>query len=441
MRSFGKLYAQVLVGIALGVVLGIAEPTLAIALKPLGDAFIKAIKVVVMPIVFTTVVVGIATLRDMRRIASVGLKALIYFEVASTLALVVGLVVGNLWPIGENIHADVAALDPATVSAYVNQAKALTIPDFLLGIIPATFLDPFVKGEILPVLFVAVLFGLGLCQFGDRVQPLVGVIEQVSRGLFGMVRIIMYAAPVGAFAAIAFTVGKFGMHTLLELGELVLAVFVVCLAFIVVVFGTALRLCGLRLTRVLAYFKEEILFVFAATSSEAMMPRCMEKLERLGCAREVVGLVMPAGFSFNMDGAAIYMSMAVLFLAHATHVDLSLTQQFAILFVMLFTSKGVVGVTGGGFVALAATIPVVGVLPVGSLALLLGVDRFMSEIRAAANLTSNIVATLVVARWTGSLDLATARQQLAQHAAERGASAPQEVPVATVPAPAAAVVA
>jgi aerobic C4-dicarboxylate transport protein len=441
MRSFGKLYVQVLVGVALGVALGYAEPALAIALKPLGDAFIKAIKVVVMPIVFTTVVVGIARLRDLRRIASVGLKALIYFEIASTLALVVGLAAGNLWPIGENIHADVATLDPAAVSTYVSQAKALTLTDFLLGMIPSTFVDPFVKGEILPVLFVAVLFGLGLCHYGDRVQPLVGVIEQISRGLFGMVRIIMYAAPAGAFAAMAFTVGKFGMRTLLELGELVLAVFVVCLAFILVVFGTALRLCGLRLLRVLAYFKEEILFVFAATSSEAMMPRTMEKLERLGCAKEVVGLVMPAGFSFNMDGAAIYMSMAVLFLAHATHVDLSLWQQFTILFVMLFTSKGVVGVTGGGFVALAATIPVVGVLPVGSLALLLGVDRFMSEIRAAANLTSNIVATVVVARWTGSLDLAEARRQLGQKRAERSISEPRAVPIAAAPATAPAPVA
>jgi Na+/H+-dicarboxylate symporter len=245
----------------------------------------------------------------------------------------------------------------------------------------------------------------------------------------------MYFAPIGAGAAIAFTVGKFGVKTLLDLGEFVFAVFAVCLGFIVVVFGFVLRLCGFRLSRVLGYFKEEILFVFAATSSEAMMPRCMEKLEQLGCAKEVVGLVMPAGFSFNMDAAAIYMAMAVLFIAHATNIDLSMSQQFVILFVMLFTSKGVVGVTGGGFVALAATMPAVGILPIGGLTLLLGVDRFMSEIRAAGNLTSNIVATLVVARWTGAVDLAHAKRMLGGRKARR-APVVGDVAAGAIPVPA-----
>ena len=433
MRFFGKLYAQVLIGIALGIALGYAEPLLATSVKPLGDAFIKAIKVMVAPIVFTTVVVGIATMGDLRRVASVGIKALIYFEIVSTLALLVGMAVGNVWEFGAGMNIDPRTLDASAVASYVNQAKSLSITDFLLNIIPTTFVDPFAKGEILQILFLSVLFGLALCQLGDRAKPLVNLLDQVAKGLFGMVRVIMYAAPIGAFAAIAFTVGKFGVGTLLDLGEFVLAVFAVCLGFIVVVFGIALRLCGFRLSRVVGYFKEEILFVFAATSSEAMMPQCMEKLERLGCSKEVVGLVMPAGFSFNMDGAAIYMAMAVLFIAHATNIDLSLSQQLVMLFVMLFTSKGVVGVTGGGFVALAATLPAVGILPIGGLTLLLGVDRFMSEIRAAANLTSNIVATLVVARWTGAIDLVHAKRLLggrkARRAPEAGDVSPDAVPV------------
>jgi aerobic C4-dicarboxylate transport protein len=435
MRSSSRLYVQVLIGVAIGIALGYAEPQLAISLKPFGDAFIKAIKLMVAPIVFVTVVVGIATMGDIRRVASVGLKAIIYFEIVSTLALVVGLAVGNVWPVGDGINVDPNTFDAGMVASYVNQARSLTITDFLLNIIPTTFVDPFVKGEVLQILFVAVLFGLALCQIGDRAKLLVSILDQVAKALFAMVRVIMYFAPIGAGAAIAFTVGKFGVKTLIDLGQFVFAVFAVCLGFIVVVFGFLLRLCGFRLSRVFGYFKEEILFVFAATSSEAMMPRCMEKLEQLGCSKEIVGLVMPAGFSFNMDAAAIYMAMAILFIAHATNIDLSMSQQFVMLFVMLFTSKGVVGVTGGGFVALAATIPAVGILPVGGLTLLLGVDRFMSEIRAAGNLTSNIVATLVVARWTGAIDLALAKQVLGGRKARRARVA-DAVPAGAIPEPA-----
>jgi aerobic C4-dicarboxylate transport protein len=435
MRSSGRLYVQVLIGIAIGIALGYAEPQLAILLKPFGDAFIKAIKLMVAPIVFVTVVVGIATMGDIRRVASVGLKAIIYFEIVSTLALIVGLAVGNVWNVGAGINVDPNTLDAGAVASYVNQAKSMTITDFLLNIIPTTFVDPFVKGEVLQILFVAVLFGLALCQIGDRAKPLVSILDQVAKALFTMVRIVMYFAPIGAGAAIAFTVAKFGVKTLLDLGQFVFAVFAICLGFIIVVFGSVLRLCGFRLSRVMGYFKEEILFVFAATSSEAMIPRCMEKLEQLGCSKEVVGLVMPAGFSFNMDAAAIYMAMAVLFIAHATNVDLSMSQQFVMLFVMLFTSKGVVGVTGGGFVALAATIPAVGILPVGGLTLLLGVDRFMSEIRAAGNLISNIVATLVVARWAGAVDLAVARRLLGGRKAHQALIA-DTVPAGAIPEPA-----
>jgi aerobic C4-dicarboxylate transport protein len=401
---FGKLYVQVLIGVALGILLGYAEPTFAASLKPFGDAFIKAIKVIITPIIFTTIVVGIATMGDIRRIAGVGIKALIYFEIVSTLALIIGMIVGNIWPVGAGINADPNALDTKAVASYVSGAQSVNLTDFLLNIIPTTFVDPFAKGEIVQVLFVAVLFGLALCHLGERSKPLVGLLDQLSTGLFGMVRIIMYFAPIGAFGAMAFTIGKYGVKTLFDLGQLVLSVYLVCILFVLIVFGGALRFAGFNIWKVLAYFKDEILFVFAATSAETMIPRSMEKLERLGCKKEVVGLVMPTGFSFNMDGTAIYMTMGVLFIAHATNIDLSLAQQFIILFVMLFTSKGAAGVTGGGFVALAATIPAIGILPVGGLALLIGVDRFMAEIRAATNLASNIIATLVVARWTDSVD-------------------------------------
>lgn len=399
-----KLYVQVIIAVVAGAALGYFDPGLAQAFKPLGDAFIRAIKVVVTPIIFTTIVVGLATMGDMRKIARVGLISIIYFEIASTLALIIGMTVGNLWHAGAGINADPASLNNAAVAGYVTSAKSMTIVDFLMNIIPKTFVDPFATGEILPVLFVAVIFGLALCRFGDRVRPLVNLIDQVSTGLFGMVRIIMYAAPIGAFGAMAFTIGKYGLGTLLSLGQLVLSVYIVSILFVVVVLGLALRIAGFSIIKVAAHFKEEVLFVFAATSAETMMPRCMEKLQRLGIRREVVGLVMPTGFSFNMDGTAIYMTMAVLFIAHATNTPLTIEQQLIMLFVMLFTSKGAAGVTGGGFIALAATLPVLGVLPVAGLALVIGVDRFMAEIRAATNLFSNVIATLVVAWWVGAID-------------------------------------
>jgi aerobic C4-dicarboxylate transport protein len=413
-RFLKKLYVQVIVAVIIGTLLGHFEPQFAQQLKPLGDVFIRAIKVVVTPIIFLTIVVGIATMGDMRRIASVGVKALIYFEVASTIALVIGMVVGNIWTVGAGINADPATLDSAAVAGYVTSAKSMTLVEFLVNIIPSTFVEPFVKGEILPVLFVAVLFGLALCKFGDKVKPFVGMLEQASAGLFGMVGIIMRFAPLGALGAMAFTIGKYGLGTLLNLGELVLAVYLVSILFVVIVLGGFLKLAGFSLWRVLSYFKDEILVVFAATSAETMIPRSIQKLERLGVKKDVVGLVMPTGFSFNMDGTAIYMTMATLFIAHATNIELSIGQQLTILFIMLFTSKGAAGVTGGGFIALAATIPTIGVLPVAGLTLLIGVDRFMAEIRAATNLTSNIIATLVVGRWVGAVDMAQANDMLAR---------------------------
>jgi aerobic C4-dicarboxylate transport protein len=399
-----KLYVQVMLAVVAGALTGYFYPHVAVDLKPLGDGFIKAIRVVVTPVIFTTVVVGLATMADIGRIARVGLKALVYFEAMSTLALIIGLVVGNVWPVGIGIHADPATLDAHAVAGYVAGASHLTITDFLMNIIPDTFVDPFAKGDVLPVLFLAVLFGLALCHLGQRARPLIDVLDMVSHTLFRMVRLIMVFAPIGAFGAMAFTIGRYGISTVLNLGELVASVYLVSALFVILGLGGVLRLAGFRLWQVLGHFKEEILFVFAATSAETMIPRSMEKLEALGCQKEVVGLVMPTGFSFNMDGTAIYMSMAVLFMAHATDTHLSFVQQIGMLLVMLFTSKGAAGVTGGGFIALAATMPALGVLPVAALTLIVGVDRFMAEIRAATNLTSNIVATLVVGRWVKAID-------------------------------------
>lgn len=399
-----KLYVQVIIGVLIGTTIGYFEPQIAVAMKPLGDVFIRAIKAIVTPIIFLTIVVGIATIGDMRKVASIGVKAIIYFEVASTIALLIGLAVGNIWPVGRGINADPATLDAGAVSTFVQKSHDVTLVDFFINIIPQTFLSPFVSGEILPVLFVAVLFGLALCKIGDKAKPLISLLETASYALFGMVNIIMRFAPLGAAGAMAFTIGKYGLGSLLELGQLVLAVYVVSILFVVIVLGAFLRIAGFSLWKVLSYFKDEILIVFAATSAETMIPRSMAKLEHLGVRKEVIGLVIPTGFSFNMDGTAIYMTMATLFIAHATNTELTLWHQLTILLIMLFTSKGAAGVTGGGFIALAATMPSIGVLPVAGLALLVGVDRFMAEIRAATNLTSNIIATLVIGRWVGAVD-------------------------------------
>ncbi len=408
---YRKLYVQVLIAVALGATLGYLYPEFSTSLKPYGDAFVRAIKIVVAPIIFTTIVVGIAKMGDIRRVANVGVKALIYFELASTLALIIGMIVGNLWKVGVGLNADPAAFDTKAVEAYAKIAKNVTMSDFFLSIIPTSFVEPFVKGDIMPVLFIAVLMGFALALAQSRGKPIVLFLDSASVALFGMVRIIMYFAPLAALCAMAFTVGKYGLKTLLDLGQLVASVYIVSILFVVVVLGGFLRISGFGIVRVLNYFKEEILFVFAATSAETMMPRSMQKLEKVGVSKEVVGLVMPGGFSFNMDGTAIYMTMAVLFLAHAFNVDLSIWHQLTVLFVMLFTSKGAAGVTGGGFIALAATLPVVDAVPVAGIALLLGVDRFMAEIRAATNLTSNIIATLVVGRWVGAVNMDVANAE------------------------------
>jgi Na+/H+-dicarboxylate symporter len=401
---FKKLYIQVLIAIGIGGLLGHLYPALAVEMKPLSDGFIALIRSVVPLIIFATVAVGIAKVGDLRLLGVVGLRALIYFEVVSTIALLAGLAVGNLLQPGAGLRIDPADLDDKTVAGYVTSASSLTVVDFLMKTIPHNMVGAVAQGELLPVLVMAVLFGFALCHIGERGQRLVIVIDDFTHALFGIVRIVMYMAPLAAFAAMAFTISKFGVGMLASLGKLLASVYLTSILFAVAGFGLIARLFGLRIVKILRYFKDELLIAFSATSGEAMIPRSILKLEHMGCTKETIGLVLPAGFSFNTDGTAIYMTMAVLFIAQATDIHLSLSQQLTMLLVMLLTSKGAAGVTGAGFVALAATLPVLGVLPVGGLALLLGVERFMSEIRAVTNLFSNIFATIVVARWMGELD-------------------------------------
>lgn len=412
MRWLGKLYVRVLIGIALGVALGVAAPNLGTDMKPLGDAFITLIRAVVPPIIFATVVVGIAKMGDVRQVGRVGMRALIYFEIVSTIALLIGIAVGNVLQPGAGMHVDPAALDGKAVAGFVSSAKSTTILDFFMKMVPSSLVGIFVSGDVLPVLVMAVLVGFALMQMGARGRRVIELIDDLTHALFGVVRIVMHLAPIAAFAAMAFTIGKFGFGTLIGLGQLIGAVYVTSILFVVLGFGLVARLFGLRLWPILRYFKDELLIAFSATSGEAMIPRSIAKLEAMGCSQEVVGLVLPTGFSFNMDGTAIYMTVAVLFIAQAVDIHLSVGQQLAMLLVMLFTSKGAAGVTGGGFVALAASLPAIGILPVGGLALLLGIDRFMAEIRAVTNLFGNIFATVVIAKWVGALDEERCRQVL-----------------------------
>jgi aerobic C4-dicarboxylate transport protein len=410
---YTHLYFQVLVAIAIGVTLGYFFPGLATRMKPLGDAFIKLIKMMIAPIIFATVVVGIAKIGDMREVGRVGLKALLYFEAVSTLALGIGLVVVNLVRPGAGVNADVSTLDTSAVAGYTAGAKSLSAVDMLLHMIPDSVVGAFAGGEILQVLVFSVLFGLALARLGEKGRPLVELIDRLSHALFGVIGIVMRVAPLGAFGAMAFTIGQYGIGSLLSLGKLMACVYITCLLFVFVVLGTIARLTGFSLWRFLRYIREEILIVLGTSSSEAALPRMITKLENVGCAKPVVGLVIPTGYSFNLDGTAIYLTMAAVFVAQATNVPLGLGQQLTILGVLLLTSKGAAAVTGGGFITLAATLSTVGTIPVAGIALLLGIDRFMSEARAITNLIGNGVATLVVAKWEGALDMERVRSVLA----------------------------
>ena len=405
MSFFSRLYVQVLIGIAGGVLLGALAPEWGAAMRPLGDGFIKLIKMLIAPIVFCTIVAGIGKMADMKGVGSIGLKALIYFEVVSSAALLIGLGVGLVVRPGSGIHASAATLDPQAVKTYVAESQSLHLVDFLLNVIPTTIAQAFVAGDILQVLLVSVLFGLATLKLGQLASPLLHVIDQLGAVLFGMVGLIVRLAPIGAFGAMAFTIGRYGVATLFSLAKLMAAVYLTCLLFVIIVLGVIAATCGFSLWKFIRYIKEEILLVLGTSSSESALPRMMSKLEYLGCDRSVVGLVIPTGYSFNLDGTSIYMTIAVAFVAQALDVQLAWREYLMLLGVLMLTSKGAAAVTGGGFITLAATLASTSTLPIAGLTLLIGVDRFMSEARAITNLIGNGVATMVVARWEGALDL------------------------------------
>jgi aerobic C4-dicarboxylate transport protein len=409
---YAHLYVQVLAAILVGVILGFTYPDLAKQMKPLGDGFIKLIRMMIAPIIFATVVAGIAKMGDMKEVGRVGLKALLYFEAVTSVALLIGLVVVNVFQPGAGINADPQSIDARSIQSYTQGAQELHGVDFVLNIIPNTVVDAFAKGDILQVLLFSILFGAALSRFGERGRPVVDFIDAVGHALFGVVGIIMRVAPLGAFGAMAFTIGTYGVGTLVSLGKLMAGVYLTSFLFVFLVLGVIAMLTGFSLWRFLVYIKEEIFLVLGTSSSESALPGLMHKLEYAGAARPVVGLVVPTGYSFNLDGTSIYLTMAAIFIAQAFNVQLGLGQQLGILGVLLLTSKGAAAVTGGGFITLAATLASTGTVPVEGLALLLGVDRFMSECRAITNLIGNGVATLVVARWENELDQSRLRTVL-----------------------------
>ena len=423
---YKSLYVQVIAAIIIGVVLGAYAPSTGEAMKPLGDGFIKLIKMIIAPIIFCTVVVGIAGMEDMKKVGKTGGLALLYFEVVSSLALVLGLVIVNFVQPGTGMNIDPASLDTKGIAAFTAPGKMQTTTDFLLAIIPSTVVDAFAKGEILQVLMFSVLFGFSLHQFGGRGTPVFDFIEKISHVLFSIVGVIMKLAPIGAFGAMAFTIGKYGLGSLLSLGKLMATFYITCLIFIFVVLGLIARVHGFSIWKFIKYIKEELLIVLGTSSSESVLPRMMAKMENLGAKKSVVGLVIPTGYSFNLDGTSIYLTMAAVFIAQATNTPMSLTQQLTLLAVLLLTSKGAAGVTGSGFIVLAATLSAVGGVPVAGLALILGIDRFMSEARALTNLIGNGVATVVVAKWTGDLDTEQLHRRL-DNETEVEADAPEAV--------------
>jgi len=404
-RPFYKsLYIQVLMAVTIGVLLGHFYPQVGADMKPLGDGFIKLIKMIIAPIIFCTIVIGIAGMEDMKKVGKTGGLALLYFEIVSTLALVIGLVIVNLVQPGAGMNIDASTLDTKSIAAYTEPGKMVGTVAFLLNVIPSSVVDAFAKGEILQVLLFSVLFGFALHKFGGRGTMVFDLIEKLSHVLFDIVGIIMKVAPVGAFGAMAFTVGKYGLGSLFSLGKLMGTFYLTCLIFIFLVLGTISKLHGFSIWKFIKYIKEELLIVLGTSSSESVLPRMMEKMENLGAKKTCVGLVIPTGYSFNLDGTSIYLTMAAVFIAQATNTPMTLTQELTLLAVLLLTSKGAAGITGSGFIVLAATLSAVGTVPVAGLALILGIDRFMSEARALTNLVGNGVATIVVAKWTGELD-------------------------------------
>lgn len=410
MKILKSLYVQVIVAIFIGIILGIWFPDFAVSLKPVSDAFIKLIKMMIVPIIFCTIVSGIAGMEDMKTAGRVGLKALIYFEILTTISLILGLIIVNLVQPGHGMHADPATLDTSGVQTYIKQgASSGGFVDFLIHIIPENLVGALAEGNILQVLFFAVLFGVGLSQIGDKAKPVLNGLHSLSEGLFAVMRMIMKLAPLGALGAMSFTVGKYGFDSLASLGKLMICFYATCVIFIVVILGGILKMYGFNIFRLLKYIGEELWIVLGTSSSESALPALIQKLKKLGCKDSVVGLVVPTGYSFNLDGTCIYLTMAAIFITQAVDMPLTLGQQIYLLMVLLLTSKGAAGVTGAGFITLAATLPVVEHIPVASVALILGIDRFMSEARAITNFIGNAVATIVVSKWEKKIDMETAK--------------------------------
>jgi len=409
-----SLYFQVLIAVILGVFVGWLWPTTGVSLKILGDGFIKLVKMIITPVIFLTVVTGIAGMRDLGAFGRIAAKALAYFIAVSTLALAVGLIVGNLVQPGAGLNIDVSTLDTSKVATYVSEAKETTVTGFLLNIIPDTMFSAFISGEILQVLLVSILFGIALAMLGDRGDRLLDSLRTITAVVFRVVRILMHTAPIGAFGAMAFTIGQYGIGTLANLAQLVLTFYATALGFVLVVLALISRAAGFSIFALIRYIKDELLLVLGTSSSESAMPLLMEKLEAAGVPKPIVGLVVPAGYSFNLDGTNIYMSLAALFIAQATNTHLSFGQEMLLMAVAILSSKGAAGVTGSGFIVLAATLSVVPAIPVAGMALILGVDRFMSECRSLTNFIGNAVATIVVARWEGAVDLDRLRRTLAR---------------------------
>ncbi|MEE1913218.1 dicarboxylate/amino acid:cation symporter [Aeromonas caviae] len=413
-KIVSSLYFQVILAITIGICLGHVYPSLGADMKPLGDGFVKLIKMIIAPVIFCTVVTGIAGMESMKAVGKTGAIALIYFEVVSTLALIIGLCVVNVLQPGAGMNVDPSSLDASAISVYADQAQSQGIIPFLLDVIPASVIGAFAGGNILQVLLFAVLFGFSLHHIGEKGKPIFNIIDGFSQVIFGIINMIMKLAPIGAFGAMAFTIGKYGIGSLVQLGQLIASFYLTCLLFIFLVLGSIAKANGFSIVLFIAYIREELLIVLGTSSSESVLPRMLVKMEALGCKKSVVGLVIPTGYSFNLDGTSIYLTMAAVFIAQATNTPLDLFHQLTLLVVLLISSKGAAGVTGSGFIVLAATISAAGHLPLAGLALILGIDRFMSEARALTNLIGNGVATLVVARYCDQLDEATMQDALAK---------------------------
>ena len=410
---YKSLYVQVLIAIAIGIALGHYYPQTAVLMKPLGDGFVKLIKMAIAPIIFCTVVTGIAGMQSMKAVGKTGGMALLYFEIVSTIALIIGLVVVNVVQPGAGMHVDPASLDTSKIAAYAAAGAKQSTVDFLMNIIPNTVVGAFATGDILQVLFFSVLFGYALHRLGSYGQPIFQFIERFTQVMFNIINVIMKVAPIGAFGAMAFTIGAYGVGSLVQLGQLMACFYITCLLFVLIVLGGIARAHGFNILKFIKYIREELLIVLGTSSSESALPRMIAKMEKLGCDKSVVGLVIPTGYSFNLDGTSIYLTMAAVFIAQATDTPMDITHQLTLLLVLLIASKGAAGVTGSGFIVLAATLSAVGHLPVAGLALILGIDRFMSEARALTNLVGNGVATVVVAKWCKQLDSAQLERELA----------------------------